>query len=238
MQPSNHSPISKDELLELSRLLEALPSSQAMSVAMVDGFFAALVAGPEQILPSEYLPLIGGASDDDGLTALGDIEDAKALVHLLTRLWDTIAEALEAGLEQDSVYLPNFDVDERGRVSGNQWANGFLRGLRLRSEGWSVLLRDQHEVHLMVPIFTLAHENNPIAELRSGLISDVQRTDLIRRATAYLTLIYRYFAPYRELALSREALKRDSAKVGRNDLCPCGSGKKFKQCCGSPETLH
>ena len=25
---------------------------------------------------------------------------------------------------------------------------------------------------------------------------------------------------------------RESAKVGRNDPCPCGSGKKFKKCCG------
>jgi preprotein translocase subunit SecA len=27
-------------------------------------------------------------------------------------------------------------------------------------------------------------------------------------------------------------VKRDSAKVGRNDPCPCGSGKKYKKCCG------
>ena len=27
--------------------------------------------------------------------------------------------------------------------------------------------------------------------------------------------------------------KRETAKVGRNDLCPCGSGKKFKKCHGS-----
>lgn len=25
---------------------------------------------------------------------------------------------------------------------------------------------------------------------------------------------------------------REGAKVGRNDPCPCGSGKKYKQCCG------
>jgi uncharacterized protein YecA (UPF0149 family) len=24
------------------------------------------------------------------------------------------------------------------------------------------------------------------------------------------------------------------AKVGRNEPCPCGSGKKFKKCCGQP----
>jgi SEC-C motif domain protein len=27
--------------------------------------------------------------------------------------------------------------------------------------------------------------------------------------------------------------KRDQPKVGRNDPCPCGSGKKFKKCCGA-----
>jgi len=25
---------------------------------------------------------------------------------------------------------------------------------------------------------------------------------------------------------------RTGAKIGRNDLCPCGSGKKYKKCCG------
>jgi preprotein translocase subunit SecA len=29
-----------------------------------------------------------------------------------------------------------------------------------------------------------------------------------------------------------ETVKRDQPKVGRNDPCPCGSGKKYKQCHG------
>lgn len=29
-----------------------------------------------------------------------------------------------------------------------------------------------------------------------------------------------------------ETVRRDSPKVGRNDPCPCGSGRKFKKCCG------
>ena len=29
-----------------------------------------------------------------------------------------------------------------------------------------------------------------------------------------------------------KTVKREAPKVGRNDPCPCGSGKKFKQCCG------
>jgi SEC-C motif domain protein len=33
-------------------------------------------------------------------------------------------------------------------------------------------------------------------------------------------------------ALKTTTVKRDGAKVGRNDPCPCGSGKKYKYCCG------
>jgi preprotein translocase subunit SecA len=33
-------------------------------------------------------------------------------------------------------------------------------------------------------------------------------------------------------ALDKAKPVRTGPKVGRNDPCPCGSGKKFKQCCG------
>ncbi|NBC14099.1 MAG: hypothetical protein GVY09_12290, partial [Gammaproteobacteria bacterium] len=37
----------------------------------------------------------------------------------------------------------------------------------------------------------------------------------------------------------QEPVVRATAKVGRNDPCPCGSGKKYKKCCGAPSSsLH
>ena len=33
------------------------------------------------------------------------------------------------------------------------------------------------------------------------------------------------------LATPVETVRREDPKVGRNDDCPCGSGKKFKKCC-------
>ncbi len=36
----------------------------------------------------------------------------------------------------------------------------------------------------------------------------------------------------KDASATREPVKRKNAKVGRNDACPCGSGKKYKQCCG------
>jgi len=36
----------------------------------------------------------------------------------------------------------------------------------------------------------------------------------------------------------RQTAQAMSKKVGRNEPCPCGSGKKFKKCCGAPSELH
>ncbi len=33
-------------------------------------------------------------------------------------------------------------------------------------------------------------------------------------------------------AVAKKPVKRETPKVGRNEPCPCGSGKKFKKCCG------
>ena len=37
----------------------------------------------------------------------------------------------------------------------------------------------------------------------------------------------------KEASPARATVTRNQPKVGRNDLCPCGSGKKYKHCCGS-----
>jgi uncharacterized protein len=68
-----------------------------------------------------------------------------------------------------------------------------------------------------------------------------RREKLIAGMAAGLINIYHYFAPHRRAA-AREAragatYRRTTEKVGRNDPCPCGSGKKFKRCCGN-NTLH
>ena len=49
-----------------------------------------------------------------------------------------------------------------------------------------------------------------------------------------VTDIYRFWIAKRGHA----PIRHDEPRIGRNDACPCGSGKKFKQCCGSPEKLN
>jgi len=59
-----------------------------------------------------------------------------------------------------------------------------------------------------------------------------KREKLIVGAAAGVMRIYRYFEDERLTTRMNPTYRRLSPKVERNDLCPCGSGKKFKHCCG------
>jgi uncharacterized protein len=95
----------------------------------------------------------------------------------------------------------------------------------------------------LVPILALAHEHDPDPEMRpyQEPISAERREDLIIGIAAGVMRIYKYFrrpSP-QEMSLVSESstYRRALPKVGRNEPCPCGSGKKFKHCCGKI-TLH
>jgi len=55
-------------------------------------------------------------------------------------------------------------------------------------------------------------------------------------SNTYICMAIRNFIPYQERLLQKQALpvaaKQVFERVGRNDPCPCGSGRKFKVCHG------
>ncbi|GIU78953.1 MAG: hypothetical protein KatS3mg005_2191 [Bryobacteraceae bacterium] len=78
-----------------------------------------------------------------------------------------------------------------------------------------------------------------IAE-RAGGLSDSEEEDVARALDMRLERegYRRMFFPEDEDEGDAEALSPEPArseKTGRNDPCPCGSGKKYKKCCGKPE---
>jgi len=208
-----------------------------MNLEQLDGFLAALVCGPEIVLPSEYLPQIWGDNlvSGDRLTAQPILQD---FLSLIVRHWNVIADTLHS----DDVYLPLLLEDENGTFRANDWASGFLRGMDLRRDQWADLLGDEQHGGWLVPIFALAHENDPDPTMRpyGEPIGTEMREKLIVGAAAGVMGIYRHFERQRRReaqSLGDSTVRRIAPKIGRNDPCPCGSGRKFKQCCGGA-TLH
>lgn len=64
----------------------------------------------------------------------------------------------------------------------------------------------------------------------TGYIYNAAQMEKIRRQEHYLKDLQEKFIPM-EIPPTKTQLLRSPPRVGRNEKCPCGSGKKFKQCC-------
>lgn len=229
-------PLSDAELDRLQRHLAALPSPTALNLEGLDGLIAAAHCSPELILPSEVLEAAWGADPDGGVAVPPGDAQSEEMAGLILRHWNTVGDALGRTLDHDDVYLPILLEDEHGVAHANDWAQGFLRGVAMRPGSWNDLLDDEDKAGSIVPMMALAHENDPDPELSAGSFTPERRETIIAGMIAGLTHIYRYFAPHRRTlaAVARQAkpARRVAPKVGRNEPCPCGSGRKFKHCHG------
>ena len=217
-------PLTEIELAKLAEFLKACKGGKAMNIEGVDGFFAALIAGPEVVPPSEYLPEVFGGSLSD-TCEFSDIDEANQILGMLMRHWNVIASTLYRG----DVYLPFLLEDDAGVCRGNDWARGFMRAVEMRRSGWAELLMDEQHGGCMVGVLALYHEHDPDPELRPDPIGPEQREQMITHMAAGIVRAYRYF---RSEPPGADTAYRTPVKIGRNELCPCGSGKKYKRCCG------
>lgn len=222
-------PLTDAELDCLAGFLKGCKGGRAMNIEELDGFLAALIAGPETVMPSEYYPeVFGGAMSET--CEFGSLDEAKAILGLMMRHWNTIAATLLKG----EVYLPLLLKDENGVEHGNDWARGFMRGMHMRHDGWAELINDDEHVGCLIPVMMLCHEYDGDPTKRPKPISPRQREKVITYMAAGLLGAYRYFRSQRQAyAGGIQAPRRNRSKVGRNEPCPCGSEKKYKNCCGS-----
>ena len=80
----------------------------------------------------------------------------------------------------------------------------------------------------------LCQEHDQDPAMRPDPISPEKREEIIMMMAGGLLGVYRYFRKYRETyagATFAPKPRLNASKTGRNDPCPCGSGKKFKRCC-------
>jgi len=66
-----------------------------------------------------------------------------------------------------------------------------------------------------------------IDSIREGVVNYIYRASVVQQPRVRKTVENR--------AIDAAAPVRKTQKVGRNDPCPCGSGKKYKKCCGRDE---
>jgi uncharacterized protein len=230
----------EDPLDELEDLLFALPDDdEAMLLSELDGYLAGLLVSPHPAAREDWLKPIWGGGDE---AFPGDPARSNRLIELVLAHKAEIAVAL---LQGDLAYQPIFDVFERtGEVMWPLWADGFGKAMALSGKDWDCLLETGDEdlgaAALGLIMYVALARGVPTGDAAEDEVFD-QAPEVI----PYLVeTLYR-----RQRGLERVVLTDDfprlpalSPKVGRNDPCPCGSGRKFKKCCGGeggrPAPVH
>jgi uncharacterized protein len=157
----------------------------------------------------------------------------------------------------DDAYRPYLAGNSDPLDAAAHWAAGFCGGIALKPELWAPLFADQEAQSLLVAIFSLVREEDLPEDARADpAFRNVppEQRERMRRST--VETLPEIVLDLREHALGldeddafyldedddldgkdedvegrREPYVRAAPKVGRNDPCPCGSGKKYKKCC-------
>ncbi len=191
---------------------------EAMALSELDGFLAGVIVCPELIPPSEWLGQVFGEGH-----MFQTPEEASELIPIVMAVYNDIAHAI-GGRE---AYVPRLDADEDGAAVWELWASGFGRALDLRPWAWAgydEMAEDDPDAISIRLLETLAD----IADARSDIELPEELAAALREDAELV--IGACVEDLNEMRLAGLEAQRP-VKTGRNDPCPCGSGKKYKKCC-------
>lgn len=229
-------PLSEAELDELDQFLtaETMPK-ESMDIAMLDGFLTALIVGPNTPIPKQWLPEVWGENEASPMQFENETQ-AERMLSLVMRMFNDRILSLQGDIDEFEPLIFEHEVDGELTPIIDEWCMGFVRGMHLDPEGWKPLLAadDEASASLLTPMLLYGTEEG-WEELDHNPALKDRHLDLAASIGPCVLGIRDYWLPARKAA---STFRREGDKVGRNDLCPCGSGKKYKACCGSPGNLH
>lgn len=234
--------ITDDDLERLGEFLASNASSTAMDLSMLEGWLTALVIGPGLVLPSAWLPWVWDSENGQGEPTFDNAEQANEILGLIMGLSNRIADTFQ---QDPTSFQPAYL--RRAAWGASEWCEGFLRATQLfDAQAWAALWvkdavratgdADRDRASLVTPFLRLGDTNGMEITDQEG---DAQRW--VDAIVPTLVQIHAHWTQQRKPpvgALSNAPVRRASPKVGRNDPCPCGSGRKFKHCCAGSQTLH
>ena len=207
-----------------SRLMELLDAKSEAHNTMrcdeVQGFMMALLSGPDALNPTNWLPEILG---EESLFNAKERTEIERLV---------MAMAADMRMKLNEKILPDlwFYEDEAGNPDFYTWCNAYLYALDIVPTDWFEAVDQEEFEDLFYPIMALGgiydEEENGEVILH---LNEKELTQLESDLPHVLLDIYWY---WQAIINKPQTVRREGEKVGRNDPCPCGSGKKYKACCG------
>jgi uncharacterized protein len=234
-------PLDDNALERLSELLDrrAVPF-KGFNLEALDGFLSALAVGPETVPAEEWQPLVWGGKPPrwDGAEEAAEVEallagHARLVEQRVRHGGDDLPDRLAP-----LIWLPEDPAahDDDALDIGCDWAYGFLRAVALRDVAWTAWL-DEHawivEIVAMMDRLVsgevLSESDAEHGDTGPETVTYHERLGIVAELPGMLADLHHHRI---EALTPRTPLRRETAP-GRNDPCPCGSGKKYKKCHGA-----
>ncbi len=207
----------------LERLDDKLADVEAMTLSGVDGVLMGVIVCPNPITPDDWLPLVL-RTDDNEPVVFADPKQRETLVGLLIDYYNSRVEDLGAGR-----YDVLFEVGDDDKVIWELWAEGFMLSMSLAPpEVWETLIThpDEEVADSIATLITL------IAIAQGETVPELEDDGaLLEQASGVIPGCVEVLHRARKERIAPKA-GHEGAKASRNEPCPCGSGKKYKKCCG------
>ena len=217
------------EVLEARLGATGLPCNPS---PFIHGAITASALSPEALSNAEFCTLLFSATEKE-VPARG-VKDKRILnaIGLVRSFENEIFQEIDGDVF--SPYLGKDDSSATRRETAHEWCRGFLAAIGLQKKWW-YNKESFPEMEQLLAIVTycglpqgygIPQERRPeldalFADPALPLIEAVQR-------------LYDYWMEKIAATgdVAHQPLVRQEKKAGRNDPCPCGSGKKSKKCCG------
>ena len=154
------------------------------------------------------------------------------------RFGNEIAQGLTHAPQQFQPLFPESNAENGGVSIIDDWCFGFLKGVVLDAQDWQPLIDAHPEWFETINIYgteegwkTLEEEIEKLPD------ADARHQACVDSIAPALRHIHAHWLALRgpgggSLATDLQPV-RNAPKPGRNDPCPCGSGRKYKQCHGA-----
>lgn len=192
------------------------------SLSELDGYFTAVACSPQIIHPSTVMPELWGGPDS--IPVFDSHKESEKVVKSLFDHYNLLLDQLDS-----KTWQPIFKhyKNDKTVVSPLDWCYGFLRGYGL----WGDVpnnISDTIVGNLAPILYCTRSESFPY----NARIHIQQVKTFYQAIEQGVKNIYQLTEQHKAIEGNGLTYMRDTPKLGRNDPCSCGSGKKYKKCCG------
>ena len=195
-------------------------------MAWTEGLLTAAAIGPERTRPDEWAKAVFGPE-----RKYENADEAQDSAAMLAVMHDTILNDLRRLGPDFSPFFLEHAADGEELALGGDWAAGFVAGTQLRSDAWEGLNRSEPGKLMLSVAMCLLTDRAGHSLFLEGDVETIRRARV--DALGWLGLSVFEMAEYWKAHTRRaqRAAVDPFRKIGRNERCPCGSGKKHKKCC-------